>query len=158
MFIFWQGQQWGFNYMVFLNRVKRKQSVSDDIFTLRNGNKTLELERIPDNTPIKAGMKLLANEEFEKETGGYQSETEEDIPDQLEETLHADGTPDKKKVSKKRKASKMRQSSKYVNILFMIYLIKSCSCSLPGISVLVLESKMVFMSDSDVTNENCCIH
>ncbi|KAH7515727.1 hypothetical protein FEM48_Zijuj10G0057100 [Ziziphus jujuba var. spinosa] len=93
-------------------RVKRKQSVSDDIFTLRNGNKTLELERIPDNTPIKAGMKLLANEEFEKETGGYQSETEEDIPDQLEETLHADGTPDKKKVSKKRKASKMRQSSK----------------------------------------------
>lgn len=105
--------------MVVLNRVKRKRSVSNDIIAVGDGINTLKLvEKVPDDRPINAGMKLLANEEFEKETGGYQSETEEDEPDQLEKTLHVDDRPDRKKVSKKRKASKKLRSSKYVSILF----------------------------------------
>ncbi|XP_062110450.1 coilin isoform X2 [Humulus lupulus] len=56
-------------------------------------------------------MKLLANEEFERESGGYRSEAEEDEPDMLEDELHVDDTPKKKTVSKKRKASKKFQRS-----------------------------------------------
>ncbi|TXG53513.1 hypothetical protein EZV62_022682 [Acer yangbiense] len=59
-------------------------------------------------------VKLLANEEFDKETGGYESEFEED---EHEESLHALDLEDKPvvdKVSKKRKAlnSKKLQGSK----------------------------------------------
>ena len=79
-------------------------------------------------------MKLLANEEFELETGGYESEPEEDEPEKLKDTLHLDDRPDKKAVSKKRKAFKELESPKYVSNLFTVYPIKSCSCSLPYIS------------------------
>ncbi|CAN7020243.1 unnamed protein product [Brassica rapa subsp. trilocularis] len=49
------------------------------------------------------GVMLLANEEFQKETGGYESESEED---ELEEIVPV------KKTSKKRKASSKSTSSK----------------------------------------------
>lgn len=63
---------------------------------------------------MNAGMKLLANEEFELESGGCQSDSEEGGPDKLEEKLDVDDSPEKKSVSKKRKASKKLQRSKYV--------------------------------------------
>ncbi|KAL0694358.1 hypothetical protein Bca4012_061538 [Brassica carinata] len=53
------------------------------------------------------GPMLLANEEFQKETGGYESESEED---ELEEK--AEETVPEKKTSKKRKASCKSISSK----------------------------------------------
>ncbi|CAL1395338.1 unnamed protein product [Linum trigynum] len=61
-----------------------------------------------------APMKLLANEEFEKETGGYESdEPEEEDDAELEDILHVEEkTPEMKKVSKKRKASEEPESSK----------------------------------------------
>ncbi|KAL9267909.1 Coilin-like protein [Drosera capensis] len=57
--------------------------------------------------PVASGMMLLANEEFEKETGGYQSETEEES-----DMFLADSTQNMDPVSKKRKASNNFESSK----------------------------------------------
>ncbi|KAK1554630.1 hypothetical protein Q3G72_014931 [Acer saccharum] len=79
--------------------VRKKVGVSAEIDDFDNG---LEI------------VKLLANEEFDKETGGYESEFEED---EHEESLHAldlEDTPVVDKVSKKRKAlnSKKLQGSK----------------------------------------------
>lgn len=66
------------------------------------------------DVPVNAGPLLLANEEFNKETGGYESEEpEDDGKNQVHDTsplkdkLGGDG------VSKKRKASEKLHSSKY---------------------------------------------
>lgn len=48
-------------------------------------------------------MNLLANEEFQEESGGYESETEDDVENVVTED-----------VSKKRKSSKNTKSPKYV--------------------------------------------
>lgn len=114
--------------------MKKKRLTSDAVC---DGVNAFELEEVPDDKPIERGMKLLANEEFELETGGYESEPEEDEPDKLEDTLHLDDGPDKKSVSKKRKALKKLKSPKYVSILFQyiklnhvlaVYLIFLSSC------------------------------
>lgn len=64
-----------------------------------------EVNRI--DPPADNGLLLLANEEFDKETGGYESE----LKDVKEEMLEDEPSP-KEKVSKKRKASTKIQSSK----------------------------------------------
>lgn len=48
-------------------------------------------------------MNLLANEEFQEESGGYESESEDDVENVVTED-----------VSKKRKSSKNTKSPKYV--------------------------------------------
>ncbi|CAN0896302.1 COIL [Linum grandiflorum] len=59
------------------------------------------------------GVKFLANEEFEKEAGGYESDDPEEEDSKLEDVmLHVEETPEMKKVSKKRKASEELGSSK----------------------------------------------
>lgn len=65
-----------------------------------NVENEIEVEERPQILP---GQILLANEEFQKETGGYKSESEED---ELEEIVP------EKKTSKKRKASSKSLSSK----------------------------------------------
>lgn len=65
-----------------------------------NVENEIEVEERPQMCP---GQILLANEEFRKETGGYESESEED---ELEEIVP------EKKTSKKRKASSKSLSSK----------------------------------------------
>lgn len=62
-------------------------------------------------------VKLLAKEEFDKETGGYESELEEDEHEESLDALDLEATPVVDKVSKKRKASnsKKLQGSKYVS-------------------------------------------
>ncbi|KAL5552774.1 hypothetical protein UlMin_040175 [Ulmus minor] len=92
--------------------VKKKQGVTNDVLQVCDGKNTCELEGIGDEQPANAGMKLLANEEFELETGGYGSESEEDDPDDGEDELLVDDKPEKKTVSKKRKASEKLQNSK----------------------------------------------
>ncbi|KAF3431175.1 hypothetical protein FNV43_RR25905 [Rhamnella rubrinervis] len=98
--------------------VKKKRVTSDDIIAVCDGVNTSELEEVPDDKPMGEGMKLLTNEEFELETGGYESEPEEDEPDKLEDILHLDDRPhlddkpDKETVSKKRKALKKLNSPK----------------------------------------------
>ncbi|CAN6878372.1 unnamed protein product [Brassica oleracea] len=63
-------------------------------------NVCAEIEEAEERAP---GVMLLANEEFQKEAGGYESESEED---ELEEIVP------EKKTSKKRKASSRSTSSK----------------------------------------------
>ncbi|KAF4366219.1 hypothetical protein F8388_014937 [Cannabis sativa] len=92
--------------------IKKKRGLSTDIQRVRDGEKSLVVEEVMVKQPLRTGgMKLLANEEFERESGGYRSEAEEDEPDMLEDKLPVDDTPKKKAVSKKRKASKKLKRS-----------------------------------------------
>ncbi|KAJ6351542.1 hypothetical protein OIU78_007459 [Salix suchowensis] len=65
----------------------------DIISEKENGSTSTEI--------IKIGMNLLANEEFEKESSGYESEPEEDVAEEVEDV---ENSPEVKTVSKKRKA------------------------------------------------------
>ncbi|KAJ4833543.1 hypothetical protein Tsubulata_021227 [Turnera subulata] len=82
---------------------------------LRNG---LEVVEIVDKPPgVTTAMNLLANEEFQKESGGYESEPEDDVDKEVaeeeeEEQALSEKAPEEKTVSKKRKASKELHSSK----------------------------------------------
>ncbi|KAG6601546.1 Coilin, partial [Cucurbita argyrosperma subsp. sororia] len=58
---------------------------------------------------VDEGVKLLADKEFENESDGCESESEEDEP---KATLPVTAAPVEKKVSKKRKASKITPNSK----------------------------------------------
>lgn len=103
--------------------MKKKRGLSTDIIRVDDGRKAIEVEEVVEKQPVQAGVKLLADEEFEKETGGYQSDAEEGEPDKLEDNLPVDDSPEKKTVSKKRKASKKLKRSKYVKQPVIIYLI-----------------------------------
>ncbi|XP_065875018.1 coilin [Euphorbia lathyris] len=93
-------------------RVEKIGGVSSDILMIGNGENHLEAVQIVDMQPVASAMNLLANEEFEKESGGYQSEEEEDAQEQEENEIHIESTPEDKNVSRKRKASKEIKSSK----------------------------------------------
>lgn len=64
-----------------------------------DGVNFLEGEEVLERQPVVPGVKLLSNEEFDKETGGHDSEQLEDAP--VRSTF-----------SKKRKASEKLPSSK----------------------------------------------
>lgn len=106
--------------------MKKKKGPSTDVIGVRDGRKSLEVEEAAEEQHVVAGMKLLANEEFAREVGGYESESEEDEPEKLEDELHLDNAAEKKLVSKKRKASRKLKRSKYVRqsivVNFMIVL------------------------------------
>ncbi|VVA13303.1 PREDICTED: coilin [Prunus dulcis] len=94
--------------------VKRKGGTLSEIALVDDGTDSLEIEEIVERRPLNTGIKLLANEEFEKETGGYESESEEDEPYQLEDPLTVEDAPETgtSRRSKKRKLSNKPQSSK----------------------------------------------
>ncbi|KDP26679.1 hypothetical protein JCGZ_17837 [Jatropha curcas] len=93
-------------------RVEKNGSVSTEIVMVGDGVNSLEVVEIVETQPVVAGMNLLANEEFEKESGGYQSEEVEDEPKQVEDAVHVENSPEVKTVTKKRKASKELKSPK----------------------------------------------
>ncbi|KAK8512831.1 hypothetical protein V6N13_090423 [Hibiscus sabdariffa] len=94
--------------------VKKKGRKSIEIIKDGNDLNFLEELEIVEPLPVNAGVKLLANEEFDKETGGYESESEEDerelVP--LETQAQVESTPIKNMVSKKRKARDKLPSSR----------------------------------------------
>ncbi|KAM7528004.1 hypothetical protein LguiB_031414 [Lonicera macranthoides] len=92
--------------------VKKKGSTLSDIIEVGDGANSVEEIDIDENQPIHTGLPLIANEEFEKETGGCQSEAEEDEEEHPEEILPVENSSDAKAASKKRKASKKLKSSK----------------------------------------------
>nr|KAJ0211706.1 hypothetical protein LSAT_V11C400168910 [Lactuca sativa] len=67
----------------------------------------LDYPKVNRKEPVNNGMLLLANEEFDKETGGYQSESEDAEDEKLEDEPSPIQT-----TSKKIKASKTSRSSK----------------------------------------------
>lgn len=64
-------------------------------------------EEVIRREPVDNGVLLLANEEFDKETGGYKSESED-----AEEEKSEDKHSAKETMSKKRKASSKLRSLK----------------------------------------------
>ncbi|OMO60278.1 Coilin [Corchorus capsularis] len=97
--------------------VKKKGGKSSDIVKVDKGFNSLEELEFVEQPPVNTnrGVKLLAYEEFNKETGGYDSESEEDeeeLDPSLENQALVESTPIENMVSKKRKASKNLRRSK----------------------------------------------
>lgn len=88
--------------------MKKKKSKG---ISLNDGNRLIETEEFRERKPVDKGVKLLADKEFENESNGYESVSEEDEPNA---TLPVKPAPVEKRVSKKRKASKIIRNSKYV--------------------------------------------
>lgn len=97
-----------------LTRVKKKKCKA---ISLEVGNRLIEAEEFRERKPVDKGVKLLADTEFENESNGYGSESEEDEP---KATSPMKAAPVEKKVSKKRKASKIIRNSKYVQCLYYL--------------------------------------
>ncbi|XP_024991465.1 coilin-like isoform X2 [Cynara cardunculus var. scolymus] len=89
--------------------VRRKGAALTEAIEAADACNLLDEAEINRNEPINNGMLLLANEEFDKETGGYQSES-----DAEEEKLEDEPSP-LETLSKKRKASTKLRSSKDVS-------------------------------------------
>lgn len=86
--------------------MKKKQDTSlDSTEEIHDRLNSFELA-VLEKQPMSAGIKLFADEEFEKETGGYQSKPEDDELEGFEDTLVVNDRTDNNTVSKKRKASK----------------------------------------------------
>lgn len=96
-----------------------------------NAANTVEELQIMDKQPVNSGALLLANEEFEKETGGYQSEEpkdelkeedqvdefideteEDDEEEQLEDSFHPEKSSGVDATTKKRKAPEKLHGTK----------------------------------------------
>ena len=94
--------------------MKKKGRKSTEIIEVGNGLNSLEELEIVEQSPVNTGVKLLANEEFNKEIGGYESEPEEDEQElkQLENQARVESTPIENMVSKKRKARDKLPSSR----------------------------------------------
>ncbi|GFZ00043.1 hypothetical protein Acr_13g0014420 [Actinidia rufa] len=93
-------------------RVQRKGGTSSEIVEVGDGANLIEEEEIVEKQPVLTDVPHLASEEFEKETGGYQSEPDEGEDNQLGAALHAENLSGGNAASKKRKASKKLQSAK----------------------------------------------
>ncbi|XP_057493949.1 coilin-like isoform X2 [Actinidia eriantha] len=93
-------------------RVKRKGRILREVVEAGDGSNLIEEEKNVEKQPVATCVPLLANEEFETDTGGYQSEAEEDVYKQSEDPLLVDKSSGGNGVSKKRKASKELHSSK----------------------------------------------
>ncbi|KAL1186403.1 hypothetical protein V6Z11_A01G176000 [Gossypium hirsutum] len=94
--------------------VKMKGGKSTEIIKAGNGMNYLEELETMERLPVNTGVKHLANEEFDKETGGYKSELEEDEQElaPLEDRAQVESTPIENMVSKKRKARDKLPSSR----------------------------------------------
>ncbi|KAA3465738.1 coilin isoform X1 [Gossypium australe] len=96
------------------NSVKMKGGKSTEIIKAGNGMNYLEGLETMERLPVNIGVKHLANEEFDKETGGYKSELEEGEQElaPLEDQAQVESTPIENMVSKKRKARDKLPSSR----------------------------------------------
>ncbi|GAB2292322.1 hypothetical protein Dimus_026569 [Dionaea muscipula] len=95
-----------------LIRVNQRGDKMSKTINVTEEARTSEEEDLFDKLPLVPGMKLLANEEFEKETGGYQSEPQEDGDEEENDVLLVNSTPNMDSISRKRKSSKNFESSK----------------------------------------------
>ncbi|XP_022735342.1 coilin isoform X2 [Durio zibethinus] len=94
--------------------VKKKGGKSTEIIEVGNGLNSLEELEIVEQLPANTGVKLLTNEEFDKEIGEHESEPEEDEQEleQLENLAQVQSSPIDNMVSKKRKARDKLPSSR----------------------------------------------
>ncbi|XP_074274384.1 coilin isoform X2 [Silene latifolia] len=92
--------------------VKRKETRSLNASKAVQEATTYIYDGIVEKLPLPSGVKLLANEEFDKETGGYQSESEKDEDEGVKSTSPVQNTPNAALASKKRKSSSKLESAK----------------------------------------------
>ncbi|KAK9707463.1 hypothetical protein RND81_07G199000 [Saponaria officinalis] len=92
--------------------VKRKEARSFDANkAIEKTEPSIEVD-IVETEPILTQFKLLANEEFNEEAGGYQIETDKDEHEAEKSTSHEKNYRNGDLVSKKRKASSKLENSK----------------------------------------------
>ncbi|XVE92304.1 hypothetical protein REPUB_Repub01dG0085500 [Reevesia pubescens] len=94
--------------------VKKKGGKSTEMIKVGNGLNSLGELEIIEQPPVNTGVRRLAFEEFNKETGGYESEPEEDEQElePLENQRQVESTPIENMISKKRKARDKLPSSR----------------------------------------------
>ena len=90
--------------------VKKKGTKFGDVTKEIKGLETFVQDEIIEKQPLPSDIKLLANEEYNKETGGYESETGVSAG---ENVLALENSSHGGIISKKRKASNRVGSSKY---------------------------------------------
>ncbi|XP_057484962.1 coilin-like [Actinidia eriantha] len=160
-------------------RVKRKGGTSSEIIEVVDGANLIEEEEIVEKQPVLTDVPLLAIEEFEKETGGYQSEHDEDEDDQSEEALHVQNLSGGNAASKKRKASKKLQSAKYGYMFYnpsLVLILVMCIISAVTVTEIgsslclqlllayrgrrkkVIRTPKILVNDSHMEQETCGLH
>ncbi|KAM7464679.1 hypothetical protein LguiA_032800 [Lonicera macranthoides] len=92
--------------------VKKKRGTLSNVIEGGDAANPVEELEFMEKQPVHTGLPLLANKEFEKEAGGYKSDTEEDEEDQPKDTSAVQNPSGSNAVSKKRKQSKKLQSPK----------------------------------------------
>ncbi|KAF6157507.1 hypothetical protein GIB67_004445 [Kingdonia uniflora] len=93
-------------------RVKRRACTLEDVVRICDEVSSPEDSGIVEKRLVPSGAKLLALEEIENESGGYQSELEENSSDEHDVELSLESPPGRKTTSKKRKSSHKLQSAK----------------------------------------------
>lgn len=78
------------------------------------GKNSIKALEIVEKQPANRNLRLLASEEFIKETVGYESESKEDEDELSADTNSVENAANEDAKSKKRKASKKFESPKYV--------------------------------------------
>lgn len=101
-------------YLVFYVSVKRKDRAVTVILDVDDKANCSKDEAIVEKLHLSSGVKLLANEEFNKEWEGYETESEDNVPDQPEEAAEVETASAGNAGSKKRKASRKLKSPKYL--------------------------------------------
>ncbi|GAB2292328.1 hypothetical protein Dimus_026575 [Dionaea muscipula] len=90
---------------------QRGDKVSKTINVIEEA-RTSDEEDLFKKPSLVPAMKLLANEEFEKETSGYQSDSQEDVDKEENVVLLVNSTSNMDPISRKRKSAKNFESSK----------------------------------------------
>ncbi|CAI9284557.1 unnamed protein product [Lactuca saligna] len=95
--------------------VKRKEMALVEAIHGADAGNLLDYPEVNRKEPVNNGMLLLENEEFDKETGGYQSESEDAKDEELEDEPSPIQTTSKKiKASKTSRSSKTKRSEEYL--------------------------------------------
>uniref|UniRef100_A0A2P2KS53 Coilin n=1 Tax=Rhizophora mucronata TaxID=61149 RepID=A0A2P2KS53_RHIMU len=103
-------------------RVEKRGRTSSEVAPIGDGLNSLDVVEIVDLPQVAMGTQLLANEEFDKESGGYESKLEVSGPGEAEVALQEEEPAESKK--RKRKDSKEKQRSK-----ILYYKRKKSKCS-----------------------------
>lgn len=80
------------------------------------------LEAVRRQPVVDSGVLFLANEEFEKEKGGYESDAAEEDEDVLCDAEGGPSARDADGKKRKRKVAEKNRESKYVLLLYLLYI------------------------------------
>ena len=102
--------------------MKKKETGSRVLHKAIEGGKTYIDDVIVDKEPLPCGMELLVNEEYDKENGGCESETDVDEGDAGQTILPVHNPCSGALAARKRKAPDRNDNPKYVSITLVVFL------------------------------------